>query len=100
MTADDHGRDLRVAVLGTGIMGSAMAGRLVAAGLATTVWDRSPSAAAPLGQAGALVAETAAEAARDAGVVITMLPSGLGADGHHRRRGYDRDRCPARRAAA
>jgi len=75
MTADDHGRDLRVAVLGTGIMGSAMAGRLVAAGLATTVWDRSPSAAAPLGQAGALVAETAAEAARDAGVVITMLPT-------------------------
>ncbi len=75
MTADDHGRDLRVAVLGTGIMGSAMAGRLVAAGLATTGWDRSPSAAAPLGQAGALVAETAAEAARDAGVVITMLPT-------------------------
>jgi 3-hydroxyisobutyrate dehydrogenase len=75
MSADDHGRDLRVAVLGTGIMGSAMAGRLVAAGLVTTVWDRSPTAAAPLGQAGALVADTAAEAAKDAGVVITMLPT-------------------------
>jgi 3-hydroxyisobutyrate dehydrogenase len=75
MSADDHGRDLRVAVLGTGIMGSAMAGRLVAAGLVTTVWDRSPTAAASLGQAGALVADTAAEAAKDAGVVITMLPT-------------------------
>ena len=73
--ADADGSDLRVAVLGTGIMGSAMARRLVAAGLPTTVWDRSPSATAPLGQAGAQVAGTAAEAASDAGVVITMLPT-------------------------
>jgi 3-hydroxyisobutyrate dehydrogenase len=35
-----------VAVLGTGIMGSAMARNLVAAGLRTTVWDRSPQATA------------------------------------------------------
>jgi 3-hydroxyisobutyrate dehydrogenase len=42
-----------VAVLGTGIMGSAMARNLAAAGLPTTVWDRSPDAAAPLAQAGA-----------------------------------------------
>jgi hypothetical protein len=33
-----------VAVLGTGIMGSAMARNLVAAGLGTTVWDRSREA--------------------------------------------------------
>ena len=33
-----------VAVLGTGIMGSAMARNLVAAGLRTTVWDRLPQA--------------------------------------------------------
>ena len=45
-----------VAVLGTGIMGSAMARNLVAAGLRTTVWDRSPEATAPLADAGALVA--------------------------------------------
>ncbi len=73
--ADADGRDLRVAVLGTGIMGSAMSRRLVAAGLPTTVWDRSPSATAPLGQAGAHVAGTAAEAVANAGVVITMLPT-------------------------
>ena len=64
-----------VAVLGTGIMGSAMARNLVAAGLHTTVWDRSPQAAAPLAGAGARVAASPQEAVRDAGVVITMLPT-------------------------
>ena len=39
---DSRGENVRVAVLGTGIMGSAMARNLVAAGLRTTVWDRSP----------------------------------------------------------
>jgi 3-hydroxyisobutyrate dehydrogenase len=66
---------LRVAVLGTGIMGSAMARNLLATGLATTVWDRSASATAPLAQAGARVAPSAAEAVADARVVITMLPT-------------------------
>jgi 3-hydroxyisobutyrate dehydrogenase len=75
MTAPDHDRDRRVAVLGTGIMGSAMARKLVDAGLPTTVWDRSPSAAAALGKAGAVVAASAADAAGDAQVVITMLPT-------------------------
>jgi 3-hydroxyisobutyrate dehydrogenase len=64
-----------VAVLGTGIMGSAMARNLVAAGLRAAVWDRSPRAAAPLAEAGALVAASPQEAVRDAGVVITMLPT-------------------------
>jgi 3-hydroxyisobutyrate dehydrogenase len=73
--ADGRGEDVRVAVLGTGIMGSAMARNLVCAGLRTTVWDRSPAATAPLSGAGALVAASAAEAAEDADVVITMLPT-------------------------
>ena len=64
-----------VAVLGTGIMGSAMARNLVTAGLHTTVWDRSQQAAAPLAGAGARVAASPQEAVRDAGVVITMLPT-------------------------
>jgi 3-hydroxyisobutyrate dehydrogenase len=62
-----------VAVLGTGIMGSAMARNLVGAGLRTTVWDRSPSATAPLSKAGAVVATSPEEAVRDARLVITML---------------------------
>ena len=65
----------RVAVLGTGIMGAAMARRLVGANLSTTVWDRSPSVTAPLGEAGAQVASSPAAAVRDAAIVITMLPT-------------------------
>ena len=64
-----------VAVLGTGIMGSAMARNLAAAGLRTTVWDRSEQASAPLASAGMLVAASPAEAVRGAQVVITMLPT-------------------------
>ena len=63
----------RIAVLGTGIMGSAMARNLVAAGLPTTVWDRSPEATAPLAAAGAVAAASVPDAIRDARVVITML---------------------------
>jgi 3-hydroxyisobutyrate dehydrogenase len=63
-----------VAVLGTGIMGSAMVRNLVAAGLPTTVWDRSAAVTAPLAAAGAVVAASAPDAISDAQVVITMLP--------------------------
>jgi 3-hydroxyisobutyrate dehydrogenase len=71
----DRGEKVRVAVLGTGIMGAAMARNLVSAGLPTTVWDRSPQATAPLSEAGALVAASPTEAVSDADVVITMLPT-------------------------
>jgi len=64
-----------VAVIGTGIMGSAMARNLATAGLPTTVWDRSAAATSSLAEAGATVAPTAAEAVIDAQVVITMLPT-------------------------
>jgi 3-hydroxyisobutyrate dehydrogenase len=75
--AGADGSDARpaVAVIGAGIMGSAMARNLVAAGLTTRVWDRSPSATGSLADAGAVVAASAREAVRDAGVVITMLPT-------------------------
>jgi 3-hydroxyisobutyrate dehydrogenase len=64
-----------VALLGTGIMGSAMARNLVAAGLRTTVWDRSAGATSALAEAGAAVAPSAAEAVTGAQVVITTLPT-------------------------
>jgi 3-hydroxyisobutyrate dehydrogenase len=64
-----------VAVIGAGIMGSAMARNLAAAGLDTRVWDRSPAATAALAGAGAVAAATAPDAVRDAAVVITMLPT-------------------------
>ena len=75
MTTETPGENVRVAVLGTGIMGSAMARNLVSAGLPTTVWDRSPAATAPLADAGALVAASPAKAVQEAHVVITMLPT-------------------------
>src|SRR6266568_1817162 len=75
--AGTDGSDSRaaVAVIGTGIMGSAMARNLVAAGLTTRVWDRSASATGPLADVGAVVAASARDAVQDAGVVITMLPT-------------------------
>ena len=73
---DTHSQgEAQVAVLGTGIMGSAMTRSLLAAGLRTRVWDRSPEATAPLSETGALVAASPGEAIRDAPVVITMLPT-------------------------
>jgi 3-hydroxyisobutyrate dehydrogenase len=74
-STDSSAATVRVAVLGTGIMGAAMTRNLVAAGLPTTVWDRSPAATLPLAAAGAQAAATPAEAVRDAQVVITMLPT-------------------------
>ncbi len=72
-----NGSDARttVAVIGAGIMGSAMTRNLVAAGVHTRVWDGSPAATAPLAAAGAVAAPSAREAVRDADVVITMLPT-------------------------
>jgi DNA-binding NarL/FixJ family response regulator len=64
-----------ITVLGTGIMGSAMARNLAAAGLRTTAWDRLPQATAPLAAASAVVAGSARDAISDARAVITMLPN-------------------------
>jgi len=62
--AENAGQPVRVAVLGTGIMGSAMTRNLLSAGLPVTVWDRSPAATAPLSEAGALAAASPADAFR------------------------------------
>ena len=63
----------KVAFLGLGAMGSRMATRLLAAGHAVTVWNRSAERAGPLVERGAQVAATPAEAAAGAEVVIAML---------------------------
>jgi 3-hydroxyisobutyrate dehydrogenase len=62
-----------VTVLGTGIMGAAMARNLVRAGFDVTVWNRSRAKAEPLADDGATVASEAAAAVRGADVVLTML---------------------------
>jgi 2-hydroxy-3-oxopropionate reductase len=65
-----------IAFLGTGLMGAPMARRLLAAGFSLTAWNRSPDKAEALRSAGAHVANSAADAAREADVVITMLQDG------------------------
>jgi 3-hydroxyisobutyrate dehydrogenase len=65
-----------IAVLGTGYMGAPMARNLAEAGHAVRVWNRSREKAAPLATAGATVAESPADAVRDAEIVITMLSEG------------------------
>uniref|UniRef100_A0A831X7N4 NAD(P)-dependent oxidoreductase n=1 Tax=Thermorudis peleae TaxID=1382356 RepID=A0A831X7N4_9BACT len=64
----------RVAVLGTGIMGSAVARNLLRAGVEVRVWNRTPQRAEPLAREGIQIGESAAAAARDADFLITFLP--------------------------
>jgi 3-hydroxyisobutyrate dehydrogenase-like beta-hydroxyacid dehydrogenase len=64
---------MKIAFLGLGKMGTPMARRLLEAGHELTVWNRSPERAGPLVAAGAALAGSAAEAAREAGAVLTML---------------------------
>jgi 3-hydroxyisobutyrate dehydrogenase-like beta-hydroxyacid dehydrogenase len=62
------------AVLGTGRMGSAMAERLAAQGIAVVIYNRTPDRATALaGKIGATVAGTPAEAASRADIVISMV---------------------------
>ncbi|MGH7667015.1 MAG: HAD-IIA family hydrolase [Candidatus Dormibacteria bacterium] len=63
----------RVAMVGLGAMGSRIAGRLLDAGHPLVVWNRSPERAASLVAQGALAADTPADAARRAAVLITMV---------------------------
>jgi 3-hydroxyisobutyrate dehydrogenase len=62
-----------VAVLGIGAMGHGMATSALRAGIPTIVWNRSPEATRDLAELGAEVAETAADAARRAAIVVTMV---------------------------
>jgi len=62
-----------VAVLGIGAMGHGMASNALRAGLPTVVWNRRPDATRDLAARGAVVADSAADAARRAGIVVTMV---------------------------
>ncbi len=65
-----------VAVLGTGIMGAAMARNLARAGHTVRAWNRSRDKAEPLAADGVHVATTPAEAVEGVDVVLTMLHDG------------------------
>lgn len=63
----------KIAYLGLGIMGSGMAQNLLKAGYSVTVWNRSPEACKPLTEKGADQADTPAQAATNADVVMYSL---------------------------
>lgn len=63
-----------VALLGIGTMGHGMAESALRAGVPTIVWDRDPSHTRALADLGAQVADSAADAAAEAGIVVTMVP--------------------------
>ena len=64
---------MKLAFVGAGNMGSPMARNLLRAGHQVTVYNRTRAHAEPLLQEGAALAESPADAARDADAIITML---------------------------
>jgi 3-hydroxyisobutyrate dehydrogenase len=67
---------LTVSVLGTGIMGAAMARNIAKSGHTVRAWNRTRAKAEPLAADGAHIAGTPADAVQGADVVLTMLYDG------------------------
>ena len=63
----------RLAVLGLGTMGQAMAGSALRSGISTVVWNREPDTARRMAGQGARVATSAVDAVKQVDVVITMV---------------------------
>src|SRR5690242_4572751 len=64
---------MKLGFIGTGRMGGAMVGRLLAAGHDVGIYNRTPAKAKPLTDAGAKLAGSIADAAHYGDVVYTML---------------------------
>ena len=75
VTTDETKTGMRVAFIGLGVMGAAMAANLARKGFAPAVFNRTPAKAAALVSLGARQADSAADAARDADVVFLCLPA-------------------------
>ncbi len=65
-----------IGFIGLGNMGAPMAANLLKAGHVVTGYDLSPAPLEALSKAGGKIAASAADAARGASVIITMLPAG------------------------
>jgi len=64
---------MKIAFIGTGVMGKSMAGHLLSAGHDLTVYNRTKSKAQELVDGGAAWADSPGEAAKDAEVVFTIV---------------------------
>lgn len=67
---------MKIAVLGTGLMGAPIAANLAAAGHEVRVWNRTRAKAEPLAAQGATVVDTPAQAVEGVEIVLTMLNDG------------------------
>ncbi|HEX7309435.1 NAD(P)-dependent oxidoreductase [Lentzea sp.] len=67
---------MKIAVLGTGLMGAPIAANLAAAGHEVRVWNRTRAKAEPLADKGATVADSPAAAVEGVDVVLTVLNDG------------------------
>jgi 3-hydroxyisobutyrate dehydrogenase len=65
--------NLKLAVLGLGTMGQAMAGSALRSGIPTVVWNRDPDVARRWAEQGAEIAESVTGAVKGADMVITMV---------------------------
>ncbi len=63
----------KIAIIGLGIMGSAIARTAASGGMQVVCWDRTPERAAALASGGLRAAKTAGDAAAGADVVVTMV---------------------------
>ena len=71
-------RQPKIAVLGTGRMGSALARAFLKQNYQTTVWNRTPSKLAPLTELGARAATSPADAVAGADAIYTDVWASMG----------------------
>ena len=64
---------LRIGWIGTGVMGSAMAGHLLAAGYPLTIFNRTPARMQPLVERGAVAAGSAREVGEASDIVFSIV---------------------------
>src|ERR1022692_619659 len=75
MSKPDSERRVRVAVIGSGTMGTAMGARLLASNIEVGAWSRHPETTQRLLDLGATGSAEVTDAVADADVVLTMLPT-------------------------
>jgi 3-hydroxyisobutyrate dehydrogenase len=71
---------MRIGIAGTGKMGTAMGKRLLSTGHELSVWNRTADRAKPLVAEGARACATAAQLAREADIVISIVTDGAALD--------------------
>ncbi len=75
MSSENGANKLRVGILGTGLMGSAMGARMLEQGIDVIAWDHTAEHVSALEKAGATAARSPEEVLASTSTVITMLPT-------------------------